>query len=321
MGFYYTSLDDFDPVKGDVSWAPFREAPGIARRARFLLRGRSADEIKALAEELSEYIDFYFQEEKAHLIYRLKDEHRYDLLESDDDGSIWTLLPEAEQEYDLATEENTSLIEAATAVFESFEIVKNSGVQDPKEFEYCAAMALCVIGSYLRALDYTFHLKTLKYVKRKTKKYAPYEVSRFASLLIEAMEIVTYAESIKRENFVRQEAFKEIRRKGGVTSAEEFDAQYQERLKAESALSKEKAAEWGLEGKLKSMEPTLATKKACLDQWTSAPNLQALSNNKASLQIYAWLRGQDLEQVQPGTIAKWISEHKNAGGSSKLKKK
>ncbi|MEY3483205.1 MAG: hypothetical protein RLZZ218_40 [Actinomycetota bacterium] len=53
------------------------------------------------------------------------------------------------------------------------------------------------LTSYLDALESTFDIKEMKSVKRLTKNYQTHEVSRFGSQLIEAMEVVTYAESLK----------------------------------------------------------------------------------------------------------------------------
>ena len=81
MGFYYRDLEKFDPMKGDVSWAPFRAAKDIAWRARNLLYGRNNAQVKSLASELDSWIDAYFDSENENSIQMLKDEKRYDLLD------------------------------------------------------------------------------------------------------------------------------------------------------------------------------------------------------------------------------------------------
>lgn len=316
MGFYSSDLQHYDPMKDEVSWAPIQQARDITWRARYLLRGRTAQDVRWLGAELESWIDAYFDNEKENSIQMLKDEGRYDLLESDDEGMYWSIKSEASDDYDIRTSDNTRPIDAAKEVFETMDILHEPDVKDAKEYEYFAAMSLAMIGTYLKALDYTYDLKTMQYVKRPKKDYAAYEVSRLASLLIDAMEAVTYAEAVKRAEDIRAETYKEIKRNGGATSADEIEARVKQKLHQENAAMQEKRKQWGLNGKQKSMEGRDETRAACLAQWRKSPHLLRLSNNKAGLRIHDWLVEQDLAQVEPGTISKWISEWKKSSDPS-----
>ena len=313
MGFYYRDLEKFDPMKGEVSWAPFREAKDIAWRARNLLHGRNNDQVQSLASELDSWIDAYFDSENESSIQMLKDEKRYDLLDSDEDGNNWEIKSEAHDEFDIRNSDTTEPIEAAKEVFESMDVLHAPDIPDAKDYEYFAAMALSMIGSYLDALESTFDIKEMKSVKRLTKNYQTHEVSRFGSLLIEAMEVVTYAESLKSiariEETMRTSLEKALKK--DVSIVEE---QVKEQLTAIHNEHKEKQKKWGQLGKDESLKERDKSRAAVLAQWDADVSLQKKSIAKAAAALWAWLVDQrykrNLQEFSPETIEKWISAHK-----------
>ena len=313
MGFYYRDLEKFDAMKGDVSWAPFRAAKDIAWRARNLLHGRNNDQVQSLASELDSWIDAYFDSESESSIQMLKDEKRYDLLDSDEDGNNWEIKSEAHDEFDIRSSDNTEPIEAAKEVFESMDILHAPDIPDAKDYEYFAAMALSMIGSYLDALESTFDIKEMKSVKRLTKNYQTHEVSRFGSQLIEAMEVVTYAESLKSiariEETMRTSLEKALKK--DVSIVEE---QVKEQLTAIHNEHKDKQKKWGQLGKDESLKERDKSRAAVLAQWDADVSLQKKSIAKAAAALWAWLVDQrykqSLQEFSPETIVKWISAHK-----------
>ena len=313
MGFYYRDLEKFDPMKGEVSWAPFRAAKDIAWRARNLLHGRNSDQVQSLASELDSWIDAYFDSENESSIQMLKDEKRYDLLDSDEDGNNWQIKSEAHDEFDIRSSDNTEPIEAAKEVFESMDILHAPDIPDAKDYEYFAAMALSMIGSYLAALESTFDIKEMKSVKRLTKDYQTHEVSRFGSQLIEAMEVVTYAESLKSiariEETMRTSLEKALKK--DVSIVEE---QVKEQLTAIHNEHKDKQKKWGQLGKDESLKERDKSRAAVLAQWDADVSLQKKSIAKAAAALWAWLVDQrykqSLQEFSPETIVKWISAHK-----------
>jgi len=315
MGFYYRDLEKFDSMKAHISWAPFREAGGITWRARNLLHGRSNEQVKTLACELDSWIDTYFDSENENSIQMLKDEKRYDLLDSDEDGNHWEIKSEAQDEFDIRNTDNTEPLEAAKEVFESMDILHAPDIPDAKDYEYFAAMALSMVGTYLDALENTFDIKEMKSVNRLVKKYETHEVSRFGSQLIEAMEVVTYAESLK------QIARIEEAMRTSLENAHKKDILIvEEQLKAEATAMhnehKEKQKKWGQKGKDESLKERDKSRAAVLAQWDSDNSLQNKSNSKAAAILWGWLEDQrykqDLTGFSPETIEKWISAHKKS---------
>jgi len=313
MGFYYRDLEKFDPMKGEVSWAPFRAATDIARRARHLLYGRNRDQVQSLASELDSWIDAYFDSENESSIQMLKDEKRYDLLDSDQHGKNWEIKSEAQDEFDIRTSDNTDPIEAAKEVFDSMDILHAPDIPDAKDYEYFAAMALSMIGSYLDALENTFDIKKMKSVKRQTKDYETHEVSRFGSQLIEAMEVVTYAESLKSIARI-EEAMRTSLEKAQKKDVSIVEEQVKAQLTAMHNEHREKQKKWGQQGKEKSLEQRNKSQSAVLAQWDLDASLQKKSNAKAAAALWGWLVAQgykqDLIEFSPETIEKWISTHK-----------
>ena len=315
MGFYYRDLETFDPMKGEVSWAPFRAAKDIAWRARNLLRGRNNDQVKSLAWELDSWIDTCFDKEAEESIQMLKNHKRYDLLESDDGGKNWEIKEEAQDEFDIRTPDNTEPIEAAKEVFESTDILHAPVIPDAKDYEYFAAMALSMIGSYLDALENIIDFKKMKLVKRLTKNYETHDVSRFGSQLIEAMEVVTYAESLKIIASVEQtmRTSLENAQKKDVSIVEE---QVKAQLTAMHTENRQKQIQWGQKGKDESLKERDKSRAAVLAQWDADLSLQKKSSAKAAAALWAWLVDQsykqDIREFSPDTIVKWISAHKKS---------
>lgn len=315
MGFYYLDLEKFDPMKGDFSWAPFRAAKDIAWRARNLLQGRSNDQVKSMAWELDSWIDTYFERESDDLIQMLRNQRRYDLLELDESGKNWEITAEAQDEFDIRTSDNTEPIEAAKMVFETMDILDAPDTPDAKDYEYFAAMALSMIGSYLDALENIFDFKEMKSVKRMTKNYETHEVSRFGSQLIEVMEVVTYAESLKSIASIEQTMRKSLEKaqKKDVLIIEE---QVKAQLTAMHNEHRQKQIKWGQKGKDESLKERDKSRAAVLAQWDADLSLQKKSITKAAAALWAWLVDQrykqDLQEFSPETIVKWISAHKKS---------
>lgn len=314
MGFYPTSLDHFDPMKDEISWAPFWEAQGIVWRARYLLRGRTSKQVRWLASELDSWIDAFFDSEKDFAVQKAKEEKRYDLFETDEDGNIIRLLSEAYDELDAKTSDNTTPIEAAKEVFESMDILHGPDIPDAKEHEYYAAMALAMVGSYLENLKSTFDIKQMKRVPRLTKDYQPHEVSMLARDLISAMEVITYAESVRKIS--QMEEITEATLNRSEMLAKEGVAKGLEELKqAES----EKRKAWGKIGKEKSLKRRNQSRDAVLAQYDQTDGLQKKSIAAAAADLWQWLnqeaRRQELEVFSVGTITGWVSEHRKGKAS------
>lgn len=314
MGFYPTNLDHFDPMKDEISWAPFSEAQGIVWRARYLLRGRTSDQVRWLASDLDGWIDTFFDSEKEYAVQKAKEEKRYELFETDDDGNIYRLLPEAYDELDVKTSENTTPIEAAKEVFESMDILHDPDITDAKEYEYYAAMALAMVGGYLENLKSTFDIKQMKRVPRLTRDYQPHEVSILARDLISAMEAITYAEAVRKISQMKEITEATLNRSETLTK-EGVAKGLEDLKKAES----EKRKAWGKIGKERSLKRRNQSRDAVLTQHDQQAGLQQKSIAAASAELWQWLtqeaRRQELEVFSVGTINGWVSEHRKRPAS------
>lgn len=315
MRFYPSNLNNFDPIKEEISWAPFSEAREIAWRARYLLHGRSAQQVRWLAAELDSWIDAFFDSENDQAVDMIKNEQRFDLFESDEDGNIRGLRSEAFEEFDIKTKDNTHSIEAAKEVFESMDILHDPDIPDAKEYEYFAAMALSMIGGYIEDLESTFDIKQMKRVPRQNKNYLSHEVSMFARSLISAMEVVTYAESVKKLLQLKELTDASIGRAEALTK-ERVTKGLEELKKAES----EKRKEWGKIGKEKSLLRRNQSRDAVLTQYDQNIEFGNKSIAAAAAELWQWLsqeaRRRDLDIFSVSTISGWISDHRKRKAAS-----
>lgn len=311
MGFYPTNLDHFDPMKDEVSWAPFSEAREIVWRARYLLQGRSSKQVRWLADEIDACIDSYFDSEKHQAISAIESDGRYELLETDEDGHFRDFKSEAFEDYDIKTSDNTRPIDAAKEVLEVMEVSCDPDLPDVKDYEYFAAMALAMVGGYLESLESTFDFKQMKRIPRQNKNYEPHEVSRFGSNLIEAMEVVTYAESVKKIIQLKELTEATIGR-AETLAKEGVKKGIEEIKKAET----EKRRAWGQIGKEKSLQRRNQSRDAVLAEHDKNPACQSKSIAAAAAELWLWLaqeaRRQDLDTFAVGTINEWISAHRKA---------
>ena len=274
-----------------------------------MLRGRSARQVRWLAAELDSNIESYFDTEKHQAISAIESDKRFDLLETDEDGHFRDFKSEAFDDYDIKTSDNTRPIDAAKEVLETMEMADDPDVPDAKEYEYFAAMALAMVGGYLEALDSTFDMTQMKRVPRQHKNYLPREVSRFGSALIEAMEAVTYAESVKKMLQLKEVTEATIDRAETLTK-EGVKKGIEEIKKAES----EKRRAWGQVGKEKSLLRRNQSRDAVLGQYDQTAAYQGKSIAAAAAELWQWLsqeaKRQELEVFSVGTISGWISDHR-----------
>ena len=196
---HFSQFEYLEPLNGEVPRFPFTEASSIAWRARSILKGkgRSADDIQTIATDASALLEWYFDHEKETKIEEIRRAERYDLLETDEDGSVTGFNDEAYDEFDIHTSDNTPDIDALKeAIAWGFD-PKSLELEDVKEYEYFAVLTLWVLSNYVRDLEFKVQLNPFKWVKREKKQYAPEEVAKFGKKLLEAAEAVAHAEKLK----------------------------------------------------------------------------------------------------------------------------
>ena len=194
---YYDQFKYFDPLNGKLPYWPFQEANWVASRARSVLYGRTASDIRNMAEDASQLIEHYFEQEKEASVEIIKNEGRYELLEGDEDGAFFTIKDEAHEHYDIHTSDNTSDLEALQEAISSFFDPMVVDVKDIKEFEYFAVLALWLVGDYAKTLEFRLDFRKMDYVKRESVKLDGADTVRLAQILLAAMDAVCYAERIR----------------------------------------------------------------------------------------------------------------------------
>jgi len=223
---YYDQFKFFDPLTGKLPYWPFHEGNWIASRAKSVLYGRTDPEIRYLAQDASQMISDYFDQEESAAIEMLKSEGRTDLLESDEDGRFWRLKDEAVDSHDIRTSENTSDFDALQEALETLFDPSVLDVPNVNEYEYFAVMALCLIGDYAKSLEVEVSLVKMDYVQRTSKKYDSPEVVRLGRLLLEAMDAVCYAERLKERSKTQtryEERIQKIQAKHRPISEQDID--------------------------------------------------------------------------------------------------
>jgi len=229
----------------------------------------------------------------------------------DDEGNIHGLNSERESELDFPTSDNTNDIDALSESVGGWSDIFDDGTPDPEDYEYFAAMALTMVGGYLESLESTFDFKQMKRIPRKNKNYEPHEVSIFGSNLIEAMEVVTYAECLKEILQLKDLTETTIGRAEKLAK-EGVKKGIEEIKKAET----EKRRAWGQIGKEKSLQRRNQSRDAVLATYDKNPAYQSKSIAAAAAELWVWLsqeaRRQDLDTFAVGTINEWISAHRKA---------
>jgi hypothetical protein len=203
---HFTRFEHLEPLKGEIPHFPFTEASKIAWRARAILREkhRSAEDIQNIGTDASMLLEQYFDHEKETKIDEIRKDGRYDLLETDDEGNFISFNSDAYNDYDIHTSDNMhdidALMEAVDWGFDphSFEL------EDVKEYEYFAVMALWLLSQYVHDLKFKFQFKPIGWIKRENNKYSSDEIASFGKMLLEAAEAIAHAEKLRDIDRVKE---------------------------------------------------------------------------------------------------------------------
>lgn len=303
---FHKQFDYFDPLKGTVPHWPFYEAGPIATRARSLLYGRKSNEIRQLAEDASFLIEAFFDQEREDAIQMLKDRERFDLLDMDEDGHVRGFSDDAGSEFDIATPENTDEVEALReAIGSGFDSATE--VQNVKPYEYFAALALWLVGDFVKAMDFVFDASQGKLVKRTSRDHDAAEVARMGSDLIYAMEAVCYGEGLRdsqRSQDRYEERIKKLQTKHEEVSEKDRE---QVRLEVKKQIEEEAKArrvQQAKENNRRRHQENNDVKKLVLDAWEKDPSKFA-SAEKAADHFYELLEVKGTPRSHR-TVVDWI---------------
>jgi hypothetical protein len=306
---YWKQFDNFDPLTGQVPYWPFSQSSGIVWRARNLLRARTSDQIMHLASFSDQIVSEYFSQAKTDEIERLKNEGQWEFFDSDEDGNILEINENRLSECDFPNPDNTSDIDALTECIDGWTDVFGDGSPEPEPFEYFATMALWKVADAIERVTYVYDIKTRTYSKKDRKKLESYDYTSAAGSLVEAMEAICHAESLrdiehreKRFSEQLQIAEKQTSAKVLKANEEKWKALQEQENKQKSDHAK-RMAELSKANRNKSMAAVLLS-------WDGDAAMQKLSIAKAGIRLSSWLATQDLEFFEPRTVSLWISAHK-----------
>lgn len=304
---YYDQFKYFDPLKGKLPFSPFHEANWIASRARGVLYGRSDREIRLLAEDASQLIDIYFDQEKDASIEMIKTDGRYELLDGDEDGRFYSIKDEAHDHYDIRTSENTSDLDALQEAVGSFFDPTTVDVNDVKEYEYFAILALWLVGDYAKTLELELDFTKMEYVKREPGTLNAFHTARLGQSLIAAMEAVCYAEGMRDMVRTRKrydDRIHEIQQTHKPVTDDDIDRIRAEILQQVEEVSKARQVEHAKELNRARHQPNNAIRKQVLDQWETNTT-QFPSAEKAGAHYVDVLAKQGIER-EHRTVVGWI---------------
>jgi hypothetical protein len=312
---YYNQFDNFDPTKDQLPYWPISEATNIAWRARSILRGRTKEEIKDIAQDASSIIDAYFESEKEAAIDLIKSDGRHELLEGDEDGRYYSIKSEAYEEYDIRDSDSTSNLDALQDAMNSFFDPTTVEVADLKDYEYFAAMALWFLGDYVKILDYDLDLKAREFVKRPNKEYTASDLSRMGSIVVQAMDAVSYAEKMRdtlRTEEKYEDRIKKIQAKQQVFTPADMQKIREEIQKEINDEEKAQRKNWSNTSNEVRHQPNRNIKKMVLDLFDENPR-QYSSAEKAADYYLEVLEKQNITRSHR-TVADWIRERAREKG-------
>jgi hypothetical protein len=312
---YYNQFENFDPVKDQLPYWPISEASNVAWRARSILHGRTKEEIKDIAHDASSIIDAYFDSEKDAAIQMIKDAGRYDLFDGDEDGQYLSLKSEAHDEFDIRDRDSTSNLDALQDAMTSFFDPTVIDVADLKDYEYFAAMALWFLGDYIKILNYDLDLKAREFIKRPNKQYSTSDVSRMGSIIVQAMDAVSYAEKMRetlRTEKKYENRINKIQAKQQVLSQADMQ-KIRDEIKQELIIeSKAELKNWSDTSNEIRHKPNRNVKKIVLDLFDENPR-QYSSAEKAADYYLEVLQKQNIDRSHR-TVADWIRERAREKG-------
>ena len=176
--------------------AKFHNDPGMKSDLKVALY------VKARFDDLRKMTYKYGKERK---LDEIRDDQKYGLLETDEDGNFIDFKSEAYDEYDIHTADNTPDLDALTEALEwGFDPATLDDVKDVKDYEYYAVFAICFLADYARTLEFKLQLNPIGWVKREKGTYEPSEVAQLGKKLFEAIEAVCFAERLRAVDRVEQ---------------------------------------------------------------------------------------------------------------------
>jgi hypothetical protein len=203
---HFNQFEYLEPLKGEIPQLPFTEANRIAWRARAILKekNRSAEDINSIGFDASGLLEQYFDHEKEIKAKEIFNDERFDLFETDVDGNLTHLKNEAYDEYDIHTSNNTPDLDALMEAIDLGFDPKSIELEEVKEYEYFAVIALWFLSQYVRDLKFKIKFNPTGWKKREKNKYSSDEIASFGKMLLEAAEAIAHAEKLRDIDRVKE---------------------------------------------------------------------------------------------------------------------
>lgn len=202
-----THFPDFDPVSGYVPEHHFSLLPDIARRARSILSGRTAEQIDSAAKKINSEIENYFRDLKDQAVDELtvkfwNSPEEYEEFFEWDGGTRangrWLYRHEMDEELDIPTAQNTSEVDALKTIIEdrdsSIFLPEGAPVPEPDHWpEGRTDELFAVLSLWLLADSIEFAQGRGKYGSSLAGEYA-----------LKAMDAVCHAEHVREVEWLEQ---------------------------------------------------------------------------------------------------------------------
>jgi len=319
MSSYYRQFDTFPPMTGKAPGYPFQQLPAIAERARYLLKGRTDQQIESAVEGIDWVIDEYFRAAKDAEISRLRAilseprkwkrepkntdtdyEYAQQFFELDCDSGedCWIFLDDMEDDLVIPTRHNTSEVDALKECLNDWANIGGDEFLDEKEHELFAILALWMLADCLHYLadDSSLSEDIDRMLESLSSCLADHGIkgsmvsTRFSmagDAALKAMEAVCYAKHLKS-----------IARLEDLRSEKEKKQKKEERQKRSLLAEKLNIARHQKRNEVKSL---------VISEWKMDKS-KFPSAEKAGGNYSSWLKDRGFE-YEPRTVTGWIRDY------------
>ena len=307
--FFFKQFETFDPLGEDVLAHPFTYLPEIAGRARSILRGRSKEQVVAMAERINSEIEGYFRDERELKIYCLRTDlepgsEEFNRFFDWDGGSaangMWLFKDHMEEELEIPTANNTSEVDALKTIIEKRDccMFLPEGAPEPEPEEYPEGKTVELFG----VLALWLLADAVEWFKRGGES----SLSIAGEFAVKAMDAVCYAEHLREIEWLVAYG----KTKSDVELTEALRKQHSEYHRVTLQEKSERAKELNK----RRHAITNHAKEVATAEWEKSPS-RFPSAEKAGIHFAERLESQGIvKSIEPRTVTGWIRAHAKQKG-------
>lgn len=318
---YFGQLKRFDPISGEVPDSPFSYLPGIAWRARVLLKSRTAEQIDATAKAIDFAMSMHFDEILQDEIARLKNvlnrprrwkrearqievEYNYAARffnwegEDSEDGQ-WLFNESLESELDIRTSQNTSELDALKQLDDWWNTLCGEAFPDGEPYELFAVLSLWLLADAISWLN---------------PNKAHIEFDRALMSFVETVEVITgaklshkYSSNIKFAGDCALQAMDAVCFAEQLQEVKRIARDYSQKEVMQHEQARKQRSLRGQELNIARHQKTNEAKNQVIKEWEREPSKFA-SVEKAGLHFSDLLAKQG-KSYEPRTVSKWIRDY------------